>query len=327
VRTVRVVVTGAAGFVGSHVAEAMDGAGHEVVAVDALERSASPAAARANWAMLTGRAGITRTACDLATGDLAPLAEADVVVHLAGRPGVRSSWGAGRADTERDNVTATRRLLAACEAPAGRPRVVIASSSSVYGSAGGRPHTERDPLRPASPYAASKAEVERLTAQAAGRGLPAVVLRFFSVYGPRQRPDMAFHRFIEAGLRGRPLPVLGDGEQSRAFTHISDVVAATLAAATTDLPPGTVLNIGHPEHVPVREAITVLAGLLGVRPRVRHHAAVPGDAARTWADSGEAARLLGWAAGVDLAEGLAEQVAWQRAVQVRPVPVRAGQPA
>jgi nucleoside-diphosphate-sugar epimerase len=320
-------VTGAAGFVGGHVTEAMARAGHEVVAVDALERSASPAAARANWSMLAGRAGITRIAADLATADLTRLAEADAVVHLAGRPGVRSSWGAGRADTERDNVTATQRLLAACEAVAERPHVVVASSSSVYGSAGVRPHTERDPLRPASPYAASKAEVERLTAQAAGRGLPAVVLRFFSVYGPRQRPDMAFHRFVEAGLRGRPLPVLGDGGQSRAFTHVSDVVAATLAAATTDLPPGTVLNIGHPEHVQVREAIAVLAGLLGVRPDVRHHAAVPGDASRTWADSGEAARLLGWSAGVDLAAGLADQLAWHRAGRARPAPVRAGQRA
>jgi nucleoside-diphosphate-sugar epimerase len=209
-------------------------------------------------------------------------------------------------------VRATGRLLAACAAPAARPRVVVASSSSVYGSAGVRPHTERDRLRPASPYAESKAEVERLTAQAAERGLPAVVLRFFSVYGPRQRPDMAFHRFIEAGLRGRPLPVLGDGSQSRAFTHVSDVVAATVAAATTELPPGTVLNVGHPEHVPVREAIEVLAGLLGVRPSVRHHAAVPGDADRTWADPGEAARLLGWSASVGLAEGLADQVAWHR---------------
>jgi nucleoside-diphosphate-sugar epimerase len=327
VRTVRVVVTGAAGFVGSHVVEAMAHAGHEVVALDALERSASPAAARANWSMLAGRAGITRTACDLVTDDLDPLAEADVVVHLAGRPGVRSSWGVGRADTERDNVRATGRLLAACEAPVARPRVVVASSSSVYGSAGVRPHTERDPLRPASPYAESKAEVERLTAQAAERGLPAVVLRFFSVYGPRQRPDMAFHRFIEAGLRGRPLPVLGDGGQSRAFTHVSDIVAATLAAATTDLSPGTVLNIGHPEPVPVREAIALLAGLLGVRPRVRHHAAVPGDAARTWADSGAAARLLGWSAGVNLAAGLADQLAWHRARRARPAPVRTGQPA
>ncbi|MDN3359807.1 NAD-dependent epimerase/dehydratase family protein [Actinomadura sp. DC4] len=324
----RVVVTGAAGFVGGHVAEAAANAGHEVLAVDALERSASPGAARDNWAALAARPGIERAEADLVTADLAMVADADVVLHLAGRPGVRSSWGAGRAEARRDNVTATRRLLAACEdAPGGRPRVVVASSSSVYGSAGGRPHTERDPLRPASPYAVSKAEMERVTAEAAGRGLPAVVLRFFSVYGPRQRPDMAFHRFIEAGLRGLPLPVLGDGRQSRAFTHVEDIVAATLAAAATDLPPGTVLNVGHPEHVPIGDAIGVLAGLIGVRPRVRHHDAVPGDAARTWADSGEAARLLGWSARIGLAEGLASQVAWHRTRQpAGPLP-RAEQPA
>jgi nucleoside-diphosphate-sugar epimerase len=324
---VRVVVTGAAGFVGSHVAEAMANAGHAVLAVDALERSASPGAARDNWAILAAHPGIERAEADLVTDDLAVLAGTDVVVHLAGRPGVRSSWGPGRTDARRDNVTATRRLLAACEDPAvGRPRVVVASSSSVYGSAGGRPHTERDPLRPASPYAASKADMEHLTAASVGRGLSAVVLRFFSVYGPRQRPDMAFHRFIEAGLRGRPLPVLGDGSQSRAFTHVGDIVAATVAAATTDLPPGTVLNVGHREHVPVREAIEVLAGLLGIRPRVRHHDAVPGDAARTWADSGAAAYLLAWSARIGLADGLADQIAWHRARQAAENP-RAEQPA
>ncbi len=312
VRSVRVVVTGAAGFVGGHVAEAMAGAGHEVLAVDALERSAAPAEARANWALLTGRTGITQIEADLAVDDLAKLAEADVVVHLAGRPGVRSSWGAGRAEAERDNVTATRRLLAACTVPDERPRIVVASSSSVYGSAGGRPHAEGDPLRPASPYAATKAEMERLTAGAVRDGLHAVVLRLFSVYGPRQRPDMAFHRFIEAGLAGRPLPVLGDGGQTRAFTYVSDVVSATVGAATADLEPGTVLNIGHPDHVSLRHAIEVLTGLLGVRPGVRHHAPVPGDAASTWADSGEAERLLGWSAEVGLAEGLAAQVAWHR---------------
>jgi nucleoside-diphosphate-sugar epimerase len=312
VRTVRAVVTGAAGFIGSHAAEAMARAGHEVVAVDAPARSASPAAARTNWASLADRPGVHRVEADLAVDDLTSLARADVVVHLAGRPGVRSSWGAGRAAAVRDNVTATRRLLAACAAAPAPPRVVVASSSSVYGSAGGRPNTERDPLRPASPYAASKVATERLAARAAARGLPTVVLRYFSVYGPRQRPDMAFHRFIEAGLAGRPLPVFGDGGQSRAFTHVDDVVAATVAAATTGLPPGTVLNVGHAAYVRVRDAIGLLAGLLGVRPRIDHRAAVPGDATRTWADSGEAARLLGWSARIDLAEGLADQVAWHR---------------
>jgi nucleoside-diphosphate-sugar epimerase len=195
----------------------------------------------------------------------------------------------------------------------------------VYGSAGGRPHTERDPLRPASPYAASKADMEHLTSLAVRRGLSAVVLRYFSVYGPRQRPDMAFHRFIEAALAARPLPVLGDGSQSRAFTHVDDIVAATVAAATTDLRSGTVLNLGHREHVPVRDAIEVLAGLLGVRPRIRHQDAVPGDAAHTWADSAAAAHLLGWTARIGLAEGLADQIAWHR--DRRTAETRAEQPA
>jgi nucleoside-diphosphate-sugar epimerase len=289
-------------------------AGHEVLGVDALGRSAAPAAARANRAALTDQPGLTLIETDLAVDDLAKLGEADVIVHLAGRPGVRTSFGAGAADVERDNVTATRRLLAACaERPSGRrPRVVIASSSSVYGSAGDRPHREDDLLRPASPYAVSKAAVERLTAQAARGGVPTVVLRYFSVYGPRQRPDMAFHRFIGAALAGRALPVLGDGRQSRAFTHVSDVVAATLAAATAELTPGTVINVGHPEPVQVRSAIALLADLLGVRPRVRNYERAPGDASRTWADTERAARLLRWRARVGPAEGLADQIAWQR---------------
>jgi nucleoside-diphosphate-sugar epimerase len=232
---------------------------------------------------------------------------------------VRSSWGAGRALAERDNVTATGRLLAACaERPAGRrPRVVVASSSSVYGSAGRvRPTREDDPFDPRSPYAVSKAEVERLTAKAARDGLPAVVLRYFSVYGPRQRPDMAFHRFIEAALDERPLPVFGDGGRSRSFTHIDDVVAATLAAIVADLPPGIPINIGHPEPIAVRHAIELMAGVLGVRPLIRSERPVAGDSMHTWADSTRAERLLGWKARVGPAEGIAGQVAWHRAARV-----------
>ena len=209
----RVVVTGAAGFIGSHVVEALSGAGHEVLAVDAPGRSLAPDTARRTWAEVASRPGVAAMDVDLAADGLDAVATADVVVHLAGRPGVRDSWGAGRAVAERDNVLATRRLLAACMGrPAAlRPKVVVASSSSVYGSAGGRPNREDDPLRPASPYAVSKVGVERLAEAAARDGLRTVLLRYFSVYGPRQRPDMAFHRFVAAALDGRPLPVFGDG--------------------------------------------------------------------------------------------------------------------
>ncbi|MDL4820387.1 NAD-dependent epimerase/dehydratase family protein [Actinomadura opuntiae] len=313
----RVVVTGAAGFIGSQVTGALSGAGHEVLAVDAPRRSPTPVLARRTWDEVAARPGVTAVETDLAVDDLDPVAAADVVIHLAGRPGVRSSWGGGRAAAERDNVLATARLLAACaRRPARlRPRVVVASSSSVYGSAPHRPNREDDPLDPASPYAVSKVEVERLARAAARDGLRTVLLRYFSVYGPRQRPDMAFHRFVEAALDGRPLPVFGDGRKSRSFTHVRDVVAATLAAAVEELPPGVALNVGHSEPVTVRAAIGVLAEVLGVRPEIRREAPVAGDAALTWADTGRARELLGWTARVDLAAGLADQIAWHRALR------------
>ncbi|MGP4021824.1 NAD-dependent epimerase/dehydratase family protein [Actinomadura sp. 3N407] len=312
----RVVVTGAAGFIGSHVVDAFSGAGHEVLAVDAPGRSLAPEVARRTWAKVAVGPGVVAAEVDLAVDGLEAVAAADVVVHLAGRPGVRCSWGTGKAAARRDNVVATRRLLAAClERPARlRPKVVIASSSSVYGSAGRRPNREDDPLNPASPYAASKVEVERLAGSAAGSGLRTVLLRYFSVYGPRQRPDMAFHRFVDAALDGRPLPVFGDGRSSRSFTHVRDVVAATLVAAAEDLRPGIAVNVGHHEPVAVRDAIGMLTGILGVRAEIRREAPVAGDAARTWADTGRAREMLGWTATTGLADGLADQIAWHRGV-------------
>ncbi|MEV4671706.1 NAD-dependent epimerase/dehydratase family protein [Actinomadura geliboluensis] len=309
----RVVVTGAAGFIGSHVVDACSGAGHEVLAVDAPARSLTPELARRTWARVAARPGVVAADVDLAVDELDAVARADVVLHLAGRPGVRDSWGPGRAVAERDNVTATRRLLAACLAAGRRPKVVVASSSSVYGSAGRRPNREDDRLRPESPYAVSKVEVERLAGLAADAGLRVVVLRYFSVYGPRQRPDMAFHRFVEAALDGRPLPVFGDGHRSRSFTHVRDVVAATLAAAAEELPSGIAVNVGHPEHVAVRDAIAMLVDALGVQAEIQRETPVAGDAHRTWADTGRARELLGWEPAIGLREGLDDQIAWHRA--------------
>ncbi|MFC4910853.1 NAD-dependent epimerase/dehydratase family protein [Actinomadura gamaensis] len=301
----RVVVTGAAGFIGGRVARAAAEAGHDVLAVDAPGRALAPATARRNWDALP----LEKAELDLASADLAPLTSADVVVHLAGRPGIRSSWGAEE-DIRRDNVLASRRVLAAAGG-----RVVVASSSSVYGSAGrDRPTREDDPLAPASPYAASKVAVERL----ARRRPETVILRYFSVYGPGQRPDMAFHRFAEAALAGRPLPVFGDGRKARSFTHVDDVVAATLAAMSATTPAGTAINVGHPEPVTVREAIDLLGRILGVRPEIESAAPVAGDADRTWADPSRARDLLGWTPRIALADGLADQIAWHRASTLAP---------
>jgi nucleoside-diphosphate-sugar epimerase len=305
---VRVVVTGAAGFIGSHLVLALVGAGHDVLAVDAPGRNASEAAAAENRAVLS-RAGVTVTECDLATDDLAPLAEADVVLHLAGRPGVRASWGPGEALTYRENVTATGRLLTACARR--RPRFVLASSSSVYGEAA-HPSGEDDRLEPRSPYAGSKAEAERLVRRAAAEGMPAVVLRYFSVYGPRQRPDMAFHRFVEAALAGSPAPLYGDGGQRRSFTFVGDVVDATIRAARLPLPAGTVLNVGHPRTVSLHEALDRIGSLLGTPSPTVPKDAAPGDVACTWAGTGRARELLGWTARTSLDDGLARQIAWHR---------------
>jgi nucleoside-diphosphate-sugar epimerase len=306
---VRVAVTGAGGFIGSHVVEAFVRGGHQVVAVDAVGRAADPAACSANLGLLAPNPAVTVIDADLVTDDLGKVVEADVIVHLAGRPGVRTSFGDGEPDAVRDNVTATARLLAACAEAGTRPRVVFASSSSVYGASGARPHHETDPVAPASPYAHSKVAAERLVLEA---DVSAVVLRYFSVYGPRQRADMAFHRFIRAGLRGEPLPVFGSGDQRRSFTHVSDVVAATVSAAVLDVPGEAVLNVGAERSVAVRDAIAELRVLMGLPLPVRDLGSAAGDVTATWADSGAARRVLGWRPRVGLAEGLADQVAWQR---------------
>ena len=283
----RIVVTGAAGFIGSHVVEALAAAGHEVIGIDRRPQAKG-------------------VRLDLATQDATPYIEnADAVVHLAGRPGVRRSWDDPA--TWRDNVDATRRLLESC----GRtgPRVILASSSSVYGSAA-RPCTEDDDTHPESPYGYSKKEAERLARES---GLHTVILRYFSVYGPRQRPDMAFHRFIAAALAGEPVPVFGDGSQSRAFTFVDDVVDATVRAVTADLPPGTVLNVGHRHPVRVDDALRRIVALVGgPSPAVTRTAPAPGDVTRTWASTERAARLLGWTARTDLDEGLRRQLEWQK---------------
>ncbi|MFC0037007.1 NAD-dependent epimerase/dehydratase family protein [Actinomadura rayongensis] len=303
------MVTGAAGFIGGHAVAALARAGHDVLAVDAPARSLTPGPARDRFAAL----GVPAAHVDLAEDPLDAVADADAVVHLAGRPGVRTSWGAGRAAVARDNVEATRRLLDACRDSGAK--VVLASSSSVYGPAGARPSRETDPPLPASPYAESKVEVERLAAKAADAGVAVAVLRYFSVYGPGQRPDMAFHRFIEAALDGRPLPLFGDGRHLRSFTHVRDAVAATLAAVTRPLPSGVVVNVGSAEPVSVLDALERIATALGVPAAVTRRPLVAGDVSRTWADPGLAEHLLGWRPVTALDDGLADQIAWHRSLR------------
>ncbi len=305
-----VLLTGAAGFIGSHLAEDLVRDGWSVRGVDAFTDTYAPRQKRDNVAAVARSPELHLITGDLARDDLHGLLEGvDAVVHLAGEPGVPASWGPGFATYVERNIIATQRLLEAAAA-AGVDRFVYASSSSVYGPAD-RPLVESAVPRPLSPYGASKLAGEVLVgAYAQERGLSTVSLRYFSVYGPRQRPDMAAHRFIEALLDHRPVPVYGDGRQARDFTYVGDVVAATSAALVAPVPTGAVLNVAKGEPVEVRDLIAILAEELGVEPRIEHRPQRVGDTERTEGCADAARDVLRWEPVTDLRSGLRRQVEW-----------------
>jgi nucleoside-diphosphate-sugar epimerase len=236
----------------------------------------------------------------------------DTVFHQAGQPGVRSSWGIGFEEYVRNNVVVTQRLLEA-SATAGIRRFVYASSSSVYGDSALGMARETDPCRPFSPYGVTKLAAENLCHAYADNGrLETVSLRYFTVYGPRQRPDMAFSKFIDRALNGLPVTLYAGGGNTRDFTYIDDVVRANVAAAVRPLKPGTVLNIAGGSFVSVEETVSILSELIDVPIRVHRAAAEAGDVRSTAADPTAARLLLGWRPQVDLREGMARQVRWQK---------------
>jgi nucleoside-diphosphate-sugar epimerase len=308
----RYLVTGAAGFIGSHVAEALLSHAGTVVGVDCFTAYYARHVKERNLQTLQKAPNFRLVEADLRTDDLTELlAGTDVVLHHAGQPGVRPSWGKSFADYVSHNVLGTQRLLEASRR-AGVARFVYASSSSVYGNALAYPTTESTLPQPFSPYGATKLAAEHLcSAYAANWGLSTVALRYFSVYGPRQRPDMAFHRFVQAVVENREIELYGTGEQMRDFTHISDVVRANLLAAHRPLPPGTVLNIAGGSYETVNAVLAKIADLVGRPLRLKWVRQQAGDVGRTRADCALAARLLGWTPAVGLAAGLAGQVEWQ----------------
>jgi nucleoside-diphosphate-sugar epimerase len=304
------LVTGAAGFIGSHLCERLLADGHEVVGVDAFIPYYPRPVKEANLTAARAHPRFAFHQADLRHDPLAPLVEGvDVVFHLAAMAGLVRSW------TQFDlyescNLTATQRLVEAVRGHAGLRRFVYASTSSVYGkySSG----DEGLPTRPISPYGVTKLAAENLCrAFAEELGLPLVVLRYFSVYGPRQRPDMGYHKFIRALLTGEAIAVYGDGLQVRGNTFVEDCVAAT--AAAVEAPAGETYNVGGGEAVCVWEIIRRLERIVGRRAVVHEEAARPGDQRYTFADTGKLTRHLGWQPRVGLDEGLDRQVAWQRA--------------
>lgn len=307
----RALVSGCAGFIGSHLTESLLGDGHEVLGIDCFNANYARADKLRNLELARAWDSFEFVPVDLARGDLVDLVSGcEVVFHLAAEPGVPTSWGIGFERYVRNNVTATQHLLEAVRAVPPR-RVVYASSSSVYGQADILPTTEDVVPRPVSPYGVSKLAAEHLClAYADAFGLDVVALRLFSVFGPRQRPDMAFAAFCRAAIAGEPLLLHGDGRQSRDFTYVGDVVAAMRAAAVRPGLGGAVLNVGGGTPASLDEAIHVLHELAGRRLAVTRVARSPGDVRHTAADVGKARERLAFQPRVNLRTGLEAQWTW-----------------
>ena len=307
------VVTGCAGFIGSHLCERLAAEGVQVLGVDAFTPFYDRADKLFNLGGLTDERRFDLLEADLAEADLGPiLAGADTVFHLAAQAGVRTSFGDGFAQYARDNVVATQRLFEAATVADVR-RVVWASSSSVYGDAATYPCVEAStPTAPRSPYGVTKRACEDLAEVYRNRGLPVVGLRYFTVYGPRQRPDMAIRRLCDAVLEGGTFPLYGDGGQSRDMTYVDDVVSATVLAGAV-VAPAAIYNVGGGHEVTLSEIIATLEDLAGDRIALQRHGAQVGDVRRTGADTSLARRTLGWEPAVTLTTGLREQLAWVRA--------------
>jgi UDP-glucuronate 4-epimerase len=308
----RYVVTGAAGFIGSHVCGELLERGHDVVGVDAFTDYYETTLKRRNAEWLAQHEGYVGVGEDLLTADLdAILDGADVVLHLAGQPGVRLSWAEHFHVYVERNITASQRLLEAARRT-DLARLVLASSSSVYGNAPAYPTTEESPTRPFSPYGVTKLAMEQLAgAYAENWGVPAVVLRYFTVYGPRQRPDMGMHRFIEHAAAGEPILIYGDGTQIRDFTYVSDVVEATIAASTADVPPSCVFNVAGGSSSTVNDVLRLVAEHVGREVITRRVPEQPGDVRITGGAIDRARRLLDWEPAVPVEEGIKRQVVHQ----------------
>jgi UDP-glucose 4-epimerase len=308
----KALVTGVAGFIGSQLAERLISEGLEVLGVDCFTDYYPRAAKERNLDGLRGRAGFRLVEARLQDLDLGPLLDgASQVYHLAAQAGVRSSWGRDFACYTENNVLATQRLLEAAVA-AGRPKLVYASSSSVYGDSPTLPLREDGRCQPVSPYGVTKLAAEHLALlYHRNHGLDTTSLRFFTVYGPRQRPDMAFHRFLRAARDGGPVTVFGDGLQTRDFTYVDDIVSAARAAALSGRA-GCVYNVGGGERVALNDVLGMVEEVTGRPLRIQRQEAQKGDMRDTFADTSAASRDLGFRPTVSLREGLAREWAWLR---------------
>jgi UDP-glucuronate 4-epimerase len=310
----RALVTGVAGFVGSHLAEALLDGGHTVTGVDCFTPFYAPAQKRENLETALASPRFELVEADLrTTGIEALLDSVDTVFHQAAQAGVRLSWAEGFDEYVSHNVIATQRLLEAVVTARPVARVVYASSSSVYGNQARYPTREDDVPRPFSPYGVTKLAGEHLAAlYAENRGISTVSLRYFTVVGPRQRPDMALHRLCTAALTGAAFPLYGDGTQIREFTYVGDIVRGNLAAAERDLPLRTCCNLAGGGEITLASLIDLVGELAGAPVALDAQERQPGDAYRNGGSIERARELLGWEPLVSLREAVGAQLAWHK---------------
>ena len=306
----RALVTGVAGFIGSTLAERLLNDGADVVGLDCFTDYYPRPMKERNLTAVMDHPRFRFVETSIHTADLAALlADRTHVFHLAAQAGVRKSWGRDFAVYTVNNIEATQILLEACTKVT-LERIVYASSSSVYGDNAPLPMREDARPEPVSPYGVSKLAAEQLCyLYHVNYRLPTVSLRYFTVYGPRQRPDMGFHKFLRAAMLNEPMTVYGDGEQTRDFTFVADAVSATMAAATSG-GPGRVYNIGGGSRVSINQVLQMIARLSGRRPHIIVDPAQKGDMRHTYADTGLARAELGFEPNVALEEGLAAEYKW-----------------
>ena len=306
----KALVTGAAGFIGSHLTAALLDRGAEVTGLDCFTDYYARSAKEANLDVNRSRPGFRFVESSIQDANLGALLDGVThVFHLAAQAGVRKSWGRDFRIYTEQNVDATQQLLEAC---VGRPlhRFVYASSSSLYGDNVSIPMREDALPQPVSPYGVTKLAAEQLCyLYFVNHNVPATSVRYFTVYGPRQRPDMAFHRFFRAALNGQPIVLYGDGEQTRDFTYVADAVAATMAAGDKGVP-GRAYNIGGGSRVTVNQVLQIVERLAGRPLQVRREPTQKGDMRDTYADTSLARADLGFAPSVTLEQGLESEYRW-----------------
>ncbi|TVP61342.1 MAG: NAD-dependent epimerase/dehydratase family protein [Nodularia sp. (in: Bacteria)] len=312
----KTIVTGAAGFIGSHLAETLLQQGNEVIGIDQVNDYYDPVLKHKNIAHLHGSPQFTFIKEDIQDLDWPTLLQdVEVVYHQAAQAGVRASWGQGFRNYTERNISATQVLLEAAKDAKNLKRLVFASTSSVYGDAETLPTHEKIPPQPVSPYGITKLAAERLCGlYHKNFGVPIVALRYFTVYGPRQRPDMAFHKFFKSILQDEAIPIYGDGQQTRDFTFVSDAIAANLAAATVPQAVGEVFNIGGGSRVVLAEVLDTMAEIVGKPIKKNYIEKAMGDARHTAADVSKAQQILGYQPQVSLREGLTQEWEWVKAL-------------